>query len=77
MWLPSQFLPIDLVVSLSILEAATCGVPTVWFNFGESVYEEVYNDKTGFIIEDKNDFKEYENKLNELMNNVEKLMARG
>ena len=45
-----------------------CGVPTVSFNFGESVHEEIFNNKSGFVIEDDKDFKSYEEKLDYLMN---------
>ena len=52
--------------SLSILEASECGIPTVTFDFGESVEEEIVNGKTGFIAKDKND---YIKKLQMLMDN--------
>lgn len=58
--------------SLSILEASMCGIPTISFNFGESIYEEIENDKTGYIIDDDN-IELYVEKLNELMNNKNKL----
>lgn len=58
--------------SLSILEASMCGLPTVSFNFGESVFEEIIDDKTGYIVK-QNDIEEYKNKLNYLMNNPKKL----
>lgn len=60
--------------SLSILEASMCGVPTVSFNSGESVYEEIYDNKSGYIIEDDDDIEEYQRKLDELMNNSKKLI---
>ena len=60
--------------SLSILEASMCGIPTVSFNFGESVYEEIIDDETGYIIEDDN-VEEYIEKLNNLMNNPKKMMV--
>lgn len=56
--------------SLSILEANECGVPTVTFNFGESVVEEILNEKTGIIAVDR---KEYIFKLKELMVDKNKL----
>lgn len=56
--------------SLSILEANEVGVPTITFNFGESVEEEVINGKTGFIADNKED---YINKLKELIDNPKKL----
>lgn len=58
--------------SLSILEASICGIPTVSFNFGESVYEEIINDETGYIIENDN-VEEYIEKLDFLMNNSKKI----
>jgi len=36
--------------SISILEAAAAGVPTVSFDFGEAASEEITNGKTGFVI---------------------------
>ena len=56
--------------SLSILEANECGVPTITFDFGESVHEEIINEKTGIIADDFNDYVE---KLKELMLNESKL----
>lgn len=56
--------------SLSILEANECGVPTITFDFGESVYEEIINGKTGIIAENKED---YINKLKEIMVDNKKL----
>ena len=58
--------------SLSILEAAMCGIPTISFNFGESAHEEIINNKTGYIIENDN-VDEYVSKLSSLMNNEKKL----
>ena len=58
--------------SLSILEANMCGIPTFSFDFGESVQEEIINDKTGYIIYNDNK-KEYIEKLLFLMNNQNKL----
>lgn len=58
--------------SLSILEASMCGIPTVSFNFGESVYEEIIDDKTGYIIENDN-IDEYIEKLDHLMNDSKEL----
>ena len=52
--------------SLSILEANACGVPVVSFNFGESVYEEIIDNKTGFIVNSKEEFIE---KIKYLMDN--------
>lgn len=50
--------------SLSILEANECGIPTVSFDFWESVREEIIDGKTGFLAHDKN---EYIDKLEKLM----------
>lgn len=57
---------------LSILEANECGVPTVSLDFGESVSEEILDDKTGLVIYNDN-LLEYEQRLRELMLNSEKL----
>lgn len=59
--------------SLSILEASMCGVPTISFNFGESVYEEITDNESGYIIEN-DDIELYINKLNYLMNDKAKLV---
>lgn len=56
--------------SMSILEAQECGVPTISFNYWESVYEQIIDDKTGIIVENK---EEFINKLKELMDKKEKL----
>lgn len=56
--------------SLTILEANECGIPTVCFYFGESVYEEIIDGKTGFICKDEQD---YVDKLSTLMKNAELL----
>ena len=52
--------------SLSILEANTCGLPVLTYNFGESCSEEVIDKKTGFIVSNENEFAE---KLKQLINN--------
>ena len=49
-----------------------CGLPTVSFNFGESVFEEIIDNETGYIVK-QNDIHAYKNKLNYLMNDIEKL----
>lgn len=59
--------------SLSILEASMCGVPTVSFNFGESVYEEIKDNEFGYVIEN-DDIELYIKKLNYLMNNKNTLV---
>lgn len=56
--------------SMSILEAQECGVPTVSFNYWESVYEQIIDGKTGIIVSSKDEFI---NKLKELMDNYKKL----
>lgn len=52
--------------SLSILEANACGVPVVSFDFGESVYEEIIDNETGFIVSSMEEFKD---KVKYLMDN--------
>ncbi|MGN1311393.1 MAG: glycosyltransferase [Bacilli bacterium] len=56
--------------SLSILEANECGIPTISFNFGESVQEQIIDSKTGFIV---NSETEYKQKLLSLMKDNKKL----
>ena len=56
--------------SLTILEANECGVPTICLNFGESVYEEVKNKKTGLICNNEN---YYLIKLTQLMSDSAQL----
>ena len=56
--------------ALSILEGNECGVPTVSLDFGESVAEEIINNKTGIIAKNKEDYKL---KLEELIKNDKKL----
>lgn len=58
--------------SLSVIEAAYCGVPTVTFNFGESIDEEIIQGETGLYVEQGN-VAGYKNKLRELMDNSNKL----
>ena len=55
---------------LSILEANECGIPTISFNFGESVYEQIIDGKTGYIAKDEDEFV---NKLIYLMNDKSEL----
>ena len=57
---------------LSVIESAYCGVPTVAFNFGESILEEIIQDKTGVYVE-QDDNCGYKNKLIELMSDSNKL----
>lgn len=57
---------------LSVIEGSYCGVPTVAFNFGESILEEIIQDKTGVYVE-QGDIYGYKNKLMELMSDNEKL----
>lgn len=57
--------------SLSILEANECGIPTISFNFGESVEEQIIDDKTGIIA---NNIEDYINKLKKLMSDEKKLL---
>ncbi len=58
--------------SLTILEAYMCGIPTISFDFGESVNEEIIDSKTGYIIKDDN-ILEYKEKLINLMTNKDLL----
>lgn len=58
--------------SLSILEACECGVPTVTFNFGESVYEEIEHNKNGIII-NQDDKESYIKELKRLMKDEKRL----
>lgn len=58
--------------SMSILESTMCGIPTVTFNHGESINEEVLKDKTGYVIK-QNDKKLYKEKLMYLMNDEDTL----
>lgn len=53
---------------LSVIESAYCGVPTVAFDFGESIYEEIIDEETGVIVS-KGDVEEYKIKLRNLMSN--------
>lgn len=55
---------------LSILEANECGVPTITFNFGESVTEEIIDGETGLVA---NDYDDYIDKLKMLMRDKDKL----
>lgn len=59
-------------LSLSILEAMECGVPTVAYHFGESTEEEIIENETGLIIPFGNK-EEYINKLSNLMKDNDKL----
>ncbi len=57
---------------LSILEANECGLPAITYYFGESTYEVVLDNKTGYIIP-FNDKKKYIEKLKDMMRNLENL----
>ena len=59
-------------LSLSILEAMECGIPTVAYHFGESTEEEIINNETGLIIPFGKK-QEFIKKLKKLMNDEEKL----
>lgn len=52
--------------AMGILEANECGVPTVTFNFGESINEEIIQNKTGIYV-NQNDIEKYKIKLKKLM----------
>ena len=58
--------------SLSIIEAYECGIPVIAFNFGESVYEAIDDQKTGYIINNDNE-EEYIEKLANMMSNTDLL----
>lgn len=58
--------------SMTILEANECGVPTITFNFGEAVNEEIIDGETGIIAKNEED---YVNKLKILMQDKNKLKA--
>ena len=58
--------------AMGILEGNECGVPTISFNFGESISEEIINQKTGIYV-NQDDIKSYKKELKELMKNKEKL----
>ena len=58
--------------SLSILEANECGVPTITFPFGEAVYEEIKDNKTGMIVSE-NTKEKYISILEEIMSDSNKL----
>lgn len=59
--------------SLSILEANMCSLPTIAFDFGESVNEQIIDNKTGYIIYEDN-IDEYKEKLISLMTDQNKLL---
>lgn len=52
--------------AMGILEGNECGVPTVSFNFGESIGEEIIQNKTGIYVE-QDDIESYKNELKKLM----------
>lgn len=57
---------------LSIIEAFECGIPAISYFFGESTYETIINDNTGYIV-DFNDKQKFIEKLEYLMSNESKL----
>ena len=52
--------------SLSIIEGYTCGLPVISFDFGEAVYEEIKDGKTGFVVE-QNDIENFKLRLIKLL----------
>lgn len=54
--------------SLSIIEGYTCGIPVVSFNFGETVYEQIIDGKTGYVV-DQNDIEGFKLKVIQLLSN--------
>lgn len=59
---------------MSILEASECGVPTVTFNYGESVKEQVIDGKTGIIVP-QDDVPAFIESLKDLMTSKRKLKS--
>lgn len=57
-------------MALVIIEANECGLPVICFDFGESVYEEVLDQRTGYIIERDNE-ERYKTQLFRLMESEE------
>lgn len=57
---------------MSILESSECGVPTISFNYGEAVFEQIKDGVTGYII-DQNNQDLFIKKLTELMKDKNKL----
>lgn len=57
-------------MALVILEANECGLPVICFDFGESVYEEVLDQRTGYIIK-RGDVDLYKKRLLSLMTDEE------
>jgi len=53
-------------LSMSILEALECGIPTISFDNSEAITEIINNTKNGFIIEQDN-YTEFEQKLEQLL----------
>lgn len=60
--------------SMSILEALECGIPTISFNNSEAISEIITDNENGFIIEQDN-YKEFENKLEQLLKNNDLLSS--
>lgn len=58
--------------SLSIIEAAYCGVPAIAFDFGEACSEEIIQGKTGIIVP-RDDWRAFENELRKLLSEPERL----
>ena len=58
--------------AMGILEGNECGVPTVSFNFGESVSEEIIQNHTGIYV-DQDDINSYKTELRKLMKDEKKL----
>lgn len=58
--------------AMGILEGNECGVPTVSFNFGESIGEEIIQNKTGIYVP-QNDVESYKKELKSLMLDEERL----
>ncbi len=58
--------------AMGVLEANECGVPTVSFRFGESIDEEIIQNKTGIYVE-QDDIDNYKKELMGLMSDLDRL----
>lgn len=57
---------------MSVLEANECGVPTISYEYGETIYELIDDKKTGIIIKNR-DKKEFIEQLKKLMDSKKEL----
>ena len=63
-------------LALVIIEAAECGVPSIAFEFSESIAEEIQNGVTGVVVA-QDQFKEYKKQLAELIIHENKRVQMG